>query len=276
MAGKAGDYYQEDSQGGDDGRGEGCRCAPQSANDRIDYENTRNEDEKQVDDSGPNALRGRRANLRAEARNIRLDRSLEGGIQAEDAPIKDEKPEKEARVGIRGQHDERSDSKDREEHYDDTPIGRRQTLPGDRVHAETSNPPNRPIPSAENLEEATISGVSESPAFGLLSSFHEEGEQSYGQKEKEESAENPVDHCIGQSKVQSYRNGGEDVGCGHEDKKRDDHPSSRPALLVEKRPRQTSLVIQRPHAETSIAPCQESPSGRESPGFESRRSASIW
>src|SRR2546426_9761935 len=118
--------------------------------------------------------------------------------------------------------------------------------------------------------------VPQSPGFGLLSPFHDEGEQSCGKKEEEESAENPVDLCIGQSKVQSYRNGDEDVGCGHKDKKRDDHPSSRPALLVEKRPRQTSLVIQRPHTGTSIAPCQESPSGRESPGFESRRSASIW
>src|SRR5439155_21907449 len=33
------------------------------------------------------------------------------------------------------------------------------------------------------------------------------------------------------------------------------------------RPRQTSLIIRRPHTETSIAPCQESPSGHESPGF---------
>src|SRR5207247_5986333 len=95
----------------------------------------------------------------------------------------------------------------------------------------------------------------------------EEDEQSAGEEEEEDSAENPVNRCIGQSKVQSYRNGDEDVGCGHEDKKRDDHPSSRPALLVEKRPRQTSLVIQRPHTGTSIAPCQESPSGRESPRF---------
>src|SRR5436309_1469691 len=73
--------------------------------------------------------------------------------------------------------------------------------------------------------------------------------------------------CTGQSKVQSYCNGDEDVGCGHKDKKRDDHPSSRPALLVEKRPRQTSLVIQRPHAETSILPYRQSPSGGESPDY---------
>src|SRR2546427_11119610 len=105
--------------------------------------------------------------------------------------------------------------------------------------------------------------VPQSPGFGLLSPFHDEGEQSCGKKEEEESAENPVDLCIGQSKVQSYRNGDEDVGCGHKDKKRDDHPSSRPALLVEKRPRQTSHVIQRPHAETSIPPYQHISSAHE-------------
>src|SRR3989442_3369847 len=109
--------------------------------------------------------------------------------------------------------------------------------------------------------------VPQSPGFGLLSPFHDEGEQSCGKKEEEESTENPVDLCIGQSKVQSYCNGDEDVGCGHKDKKRDDHPSSRPALLVEKRPRQTSLVIQRPHAETSILPYRQSPSGGESPDY---------
>src|SRR5207249_5144021 len=166
-----------------------------------------------------------------------------------------------------GQHDERSDSKDREEHYDDAPIGSRQTLPGDRVHAETSNPPNHLIPSAENLGEAPVSGVSPSPDFGLLSPFHEEGEQSYGEEEEEDSAENPVDRCIGQSRVQGDRNGDEDVGCGHEDKKRDDHPSSRPALLVEQRPRQTSLIIQRPHAGTSIPPSRQIAFDSTSPGF---------
>src|SRR5207247_6455170 len=129
---------------------------------------------------------------------------------------------------------------------------------GGIVHAVTSIPPYRQSPSG-----------GETPNFGLLSPFHEEDGQSYGEKEEEDSAENPVDRCIGQSRVQSDRNGDEDVGCGHEDKKRDNHPSSRPALLVEQRPGQTSLVIQRPHAETSIAPCQESPSGRESPGFGS-------
>src|SRR5207247_1495470 len=136
-------------------------------------------------------------------------------------------------------------------------------------HAETPNPTSRQSASDENISVAPVCGVPQSPDFGLLSPFHEEDEQSCGKKEEEESAENPVDRCIGQSGVQGDRNGDEDPGRGHEDKKRDDHPSSRPALLVEKRPRQTSLVIQRPHAETSIAPCQESPSGRESPGFGS-------
>src|SRR5438094_644223 len=43
----------------------------------------------------------------------------------------------------------------------------------------------------------------ESPGSGLLSPFYEEDEQSYGEKEEEDSAENPVDRCIGQSRVQS-------------------------------------------------------------------------
>jgi hypothetical protein len=146
-AGKAGDYHQEDSQGGDDGRGEGFRFAPQSANDRIDYESTRNEDEKQVDDSGPNALRGRRgAHLGPESAP-----TVERTEQQEACDSKDDNPtwnkphpiaRRQRAVVVCPTENGPSPEDRHDRHREDDHYGHRPS--GDcTLHAETSIPPYR-------------------------------------------------------------------------------------------------------------------------------------